>query len=151
MVLRMPRTKDTTSSRAVYGTREDRYLELVRRFPLRPLRSAADLDAAVAVIDALVDQDGLTEPEQDYLDVLGDLVRTYEAAAVPMKPVGDADMLRFLIDQKGITQVEVARQAGIAESTISAVLAGKRKLNRPQIGKLARYFHVEPGAFAFDR
>ena len=37
--------------------------------------------------------------------------------------------------------------AGIAESTISAVLGGKRKLNRTQIAKLARYFHVEPGAF----
>ncbi len=135
----------------MYGTREDRYLELVRRFPLRPLRSAADLDAAVAVIDALVDQDDLAPPEQDYLDVLSDLVHAYEAAAVPLEPVGDADLLRFLIEQKGITQVEAARRAGIAESTISAVLAGKRKLNRLQIGKLARYFHVEPGAFAFDR
>jgi HTH-type transcriptional regulator/antitoxin HigA len=52
-------------------------------------------------------------------------------------------MLRFLIWQKGVTR------AGIAESTISEVLAGKRKLNRTQIGKLARYFHVAPGAFAF--
>ncbi|VTU00661.1 transcription regulator containing hth domain : Putative transcription regulator containing HTH domain OS=Singulisphaera acidiphila (strain ATCC BAA-1392 / DSM 18658 / VKM B-2454 / MOB10) GN=Sinac_3988 PE=4 SV=1: HTH_3 [Gemmataceae bacterium] len=135
----------------MYGTREDRYLELVRRFPLRPLRSAADLDAAVAVIDALTDQDDLAPPEQDYLDVLSDLVHAYETVAVPVEPVGDADLLRFLIEQKGITQVEVARQAGIAESTISAVLAGKRKLNRLQIGKLARYFHVEPGVFAFDR
>lgn len=145
----MPRTKDTTSSRAVYGKAEDRYLELVRRFPLRPLRTDADLDAAVAVIDSLIDQDELTAPEQDYLDVLSDLVETYEAEAVPMKPVGDADMLRFLIEQKGVTQVEAAKKVGIAESTISEVLAGKRKLNRLQIGKLARYFHVEPGAFAF--
>lgn len=135
----------------MYGKREDRYLELVRGFPLRPLRSAADLDAAVAVIDGLIDQDNLTPPEQDYLDVLSDLVHAYETAAVPMEPVGDADMLRFLIEQKGITQVELARQAGIAESTISAVLAGKRTLNRLQIGKLARYFHVEPAAFTFDR
>jgi HTH-type transcriptional regulator/antitoxin HigA len=43
----------------------------------------------------------------------------------------------------------VAKEAGIAESTISEVLARKRRLNRSQIGKLARYFHVEPGAFAF--
>lgn len=135
----------------MYGTREDRYLELVRGFPLRPLRTDADLDAAVAVIDGLIDLDDLAPPEQDYLDVLSDLVHAYETVAVPMEPVGDADLLRFLIEQKGITQVGVARQAGIAASTISAVLAGKRKLNRLQIGKLARYFHVEPGAFEFDR
>jgi HTH-type transcriptional regulator / antitoxin HigA len=64
-----------------------------------------------------------------------------------MRPVGDAELLRFLIEQKGVTQAAVATGAGIAESTVSAVLAGKRKLNRGQIASLARYFHVEPGTF----
>lgn len=140
-------SKQETTSRAVYGKTEDRYLDLVRRFPLRPLRSAADLDAAVAVIDDPIDRPKLTAPEQDYLDVLSDLVEAYEAEAVPMRPVGDAELLPFLIEQNGVTQAAVAAGSGIAESTISAVLAGKRKLNRTQIANLARYFHVEPGAF----
>jgi HTH-type transcriptional regulator / antitoxin HigA len=140
-------TKRAITIRAVYGKREDQYLTLVRRFPLRPLRSDADLDAAVAVIDVLLDRPTLTTPEQDYLDVLSDLIEAYEAATVPIRPVGDAELLRFLIEQKRVTQAEAASDAGIAESTISEVLAGKRKLNRTQIGKLARYFHVEPGAF----
>jgi HTH-type transcriptional regulator/antitoxin HigA len=139
--------KQATTSRAVYGKTEDRYLDLVRRFPLRPLRCDADLDAAAAVIDALIDRPKLTAPEQDYLDVLSDLVEVYEAEGVPMRPVGDADLLRFLIEQKKVTQATAATGAGIAESTISEVLAGKRKLNRTQIAKLARYFHVEPSAF----
>jgi HTH-type transcriptional regulator/antitoxin HigA len=139
--------KKTATIRALYGKTEDRYLDLVRQFPLRPLRSDADLDAAVAVIDALIDQARLTAPEQDYLDVLSDLVEAYESETVPMQPVGDADLLRFLIEEKGVTQAAAAAGAGIAESTISEVLAGKRKLNRTQIAKLARYFHVEPGAF----
>jgi HTH-type transcriptional regulator/antitoxin HigA len=123
------------------------YLDLIRQFPRRPLRTAADLDAAVAVIDALIDQSKLSAPERDYLDVLSDLVEAYEAGAVPLRPVGDTDLLRFLIAQKGVTQAGAAAGAGIAESTISEVLAGKRKLNRAQIAKLARYFLVEPGAF----
>lgn len=139
--------KRSTTSRDVYGKTEDRYLELVRRFPLRPLRSDFDLDAAVVVIDSLLDQPELSAPEQDYLDVLSDLVEAYESEAVPMRPVGDAELLRFLIEQNGTTQSAVASGAGIAESTISEVLAGKRKLNRNQIAKLARFFHVEPGAF----
>src|SRR5262249_11535002 len=133
--------------RAVYGRTEDQYLELVRRFPLRPLRNDADLDAAVAVVDSLIDQPALSAPEQDYLDVLSDLVEDYESETVRMRPVGDADLLRFLIEQEEVTQAEAANGAGIAESTISEVLAGKRKLNRGQIAKLARYFHIEPGAF----
>src|SRR5712691_9050243 len=139
--------KRATTIRAVYGKTGDRYLNLVRRFPLRPLRSDADLDTAIAVIDALIDECELTAPEQDYLDVLSDLVEAYEAEMVPMRPVGDADLLRFLIEQKRVTQAAAASGAGIAESTISEVLAGKRRLNRSEIAKLARYFHVEFGAF----
>jgi HTH-type transcriptional regulator/antitoxin HigA len=145
----MSRMRDTTTTRAVYGRHEGRYLELVRRFPLRPLRTDADLDAAVAVLDDLTDRDDLTPPEQDYLDVLTDLVEAYEAVAVPVTPVGDAELLRFLIESKGVTQAQVAAGAGLAVSTVSELLSGKRKLNRGQIGKLARYFNVGPGAFAF--
>jgi HTH-type transcriptional regulator / antitoxin HigA len=141
--------RKTTTSRGIYGKRQDRYLDLVRQFPLRPLRTDADLDAAIAVVDSLIDQNQLSPPEQDYLDVLSDLVEAYEAEAVPMRRVADAEMLRFLIENRRVTQAELSKQAGIAESTISEVLSGKRKLNRVQIGKLAHYFHVEPGVFEF--
>ena len=60
----MRRTRDTTSTRAVYGRREDRYLELVRRFPLRPLRTDADLDAAVAVVDELSTRTSCPSPSR---------------------------------------------------------------------------------------
>ena len=146
----MASKRDTTSIRAVYGKTEDRYLELIRRFPLRPLRSDADLDAAVAVVDRLIDGDDLTNAERDYLDVLSDLVESYEDAAVPMRVVDDAKMLRFLIEQRSITQSELARQSRIAESTLSEVQSGKRNLTRTQIGKLARFFQVEPGVFSFE-
>jgi HTH-type transcriptional regulator / antitoxin HigA len=139
--------KQASTIRAVYGKKEDHYLDLIRRFPLRPLRTEADLDAAVAVIDELIDRAALTAPEQDYLDVLSDLVETYEAEMIPMRPVGDAELLRFLIEHKSVSQTEAASGAGIAESTISEVLAGKRKLNRGQIAKLARYFDLDPGVF----
>ncbi len=143
-------SKRASSSRAVYGKTEDRYFELVRRFPLRPLRSAADLDAAIAVIDELIDQPRLTRPEQDYLDVLSDLVEALETEKIPIRPVNDAELLHFLIEQKSVTQAAASTGAGIAPSTISEVLAGKRRLNRTQIAKLAQYFHVEPAIFLND-
>jgi HTH-type transcriptional regulator/antitoxin HigA len=139
--------KQVSTIRAVYGKTEDRYLDLIRRFPLRPLRNEADLDAAIAVMDSLLDRAALTAPEQDYLDVLSDLVATFENEKIPLRPVGDAELLRFLIEHKSVTQAEVATGAGSAVSTISEVLAGKRKLNRGQIAKLARYFDLNPGAF----
>lgn len=143
----MATPKASSAIQQVYGKAEDRYLALIRRFPLRPIRAAAELDAAVAIVDELIDRDALSPPEQDYLDVLGDLVEAYEAVAVPVRPVGDAPLLRFLIQQKRVTQAGVATGTGVPESVISEILSGKRTLNRTQIGKLARFFHVEPGVF----
>ena len=135
---------------SVYGKGRDRYLDLIQRFPLRPLRTDADLDAAIAVIDSLVDQDERSAPEEDYLDVLSDLVEAYEEKTIPIAEPDDAEMLRLLIEAKGVTQAKLAKDTRIAESTISEVLAGKRKLNRKQIGKLSRYFKISPSAFAFE-
>jgi HTH-type transcriptional regulator / antitoxin HigA len=129
------------------GTVRDRYLEWIRRFPLRPIRSDRELKHALAVIDQLLDQARLAGEERDYLDVLSTLVENYEGQHRPMPPVSDAEMLRHLVEAKNVTQVQVARATGIAESTISAVLAGNRRLSRNHIEKLARYFHVGPSAF----
>jgi HTH-type transcriptional regulator/antitoxin HigA len=126
------------------------YFALVRRFPLRHLRSDRELDQAVEVIDALLDKDRLTAGEQEYLDVLSDLVERYENEAHPMEPVSDASLLRHLIEAKEVSQADVAKATGIDESTLSLVLRGKRTLSRGHIGPLARYFGLSPAAFTFE-
>jgi HTH-type transcriptional regulator/antitoxin HigA len=125
----------------------DTYLELVRGFPLRPIRAEEDLQRAIAVINSLIDRDALTPDEADYLDVLGDLVEKYETEHHPLPPVSDAEMLRHLIEARGTTQAQIAADTGIAESTISAILAGKRGMTRKHIESLSRYFKVKPAVF----
>lgn len=125
----------------------DRYLELIRQHPLRPIRSEDELVRAIAIIDSLIDRDELAPDEEDYLDILGDIVEKYETEHHPMPPVSDAEMLRHLIDARDTTQARVAEETGIAESTISAILTGKRGLNRKHIEALARHFKVNPAVF----
>jgi HTH-type transcriptional regulator/antitoxin HigA len=134
-----------TQSRSAKAS--DTYLALVRRFPLRPIRSENELDAAIAIIDGLTDREDLDSGEADYLDVLSDLVERYEEEAHPVGDPSHAEMLAFLIDQKGVKQVDLAGATGIAESTLSEVLRGKRQLTRGQISKLAGYFGVEAELF----
>jgi HTH-type transcriptional regulator / antitoxin HigA len=134
---------------ARHGKAKDAYFELVLRFPLRPIRSEKELDAAVKMVDSLLDRRDLAPEEEDYLEVLGDLVEQYESEAHPMPPVSDVKMLRHLIEAKGVSQTELSEATGIANSTISEVLKGKRSLNRTHIGKLTRYFGVSPDVFAF--
>jgi HTH-type transcriptional regulator / antitoxin HigA len=137
----------TQAQKVAHDAVSDRYLELIRRYPLRPIRSDAELDRAIAVIDSLTDRDDLTREEDDYLDVLGDLVEKYEAEQHPMPPLPDAEMLRHLIEARETTQARVAAETGIAESTLSEILAGKRGLNRKHIEALTRHFKVSPAVF----
>ncbi len=125
------------------------YLALIRRFPLRPIASEVELDRATAVMNSLVDREDLDRAEEDYLDVLSDLVERYEDKHHPIRTddLSDAELLEHLLEAKGETQAQVARRAGIAASTISEVLAGKRRLTRAQIVKLAGHFHVSPAVF----
>jgi HTH-type transcriptional regulator / antitoxin HigA len=139
--------RSQTPKRTQDRVERDRYLELVRKVPLRPIGSEAELDRAIAMIDTLLDQDKRDGDEEDYLDVLSDLVEKYEDEHDPMPPVSGAEMLRFLIESQATRQTEVASETGIAESTISEILAGKREMNRKHIEALARHFHVNPTVF----
>lgn len=132
------------------GREQDHYFALIHQLPLRPIRSEGELDRAIKMINVLLDRDDLDPAEQDYLDVLGDLVHRYESEEHPLGPVDDKDMLAHLIEAKQVTQAQAAAATGIAESTISEVLSGKRRLNRHHIGLLARYFNVSPAVFAFE-
>ncbi len=59
-------------------------------------------------------------------------------------------MLRHLIEARGGSQTTLAAGTGIAESTISEVLSGRRGLNLKHVVALARYFHVGPAVFIGD-
>ena len=126
------------------------YLKLMERFLLRPIHTDDELTHAIAVVDELSSQPKLLAEEEQYLDVLCELIRVYEAKAVPMAPVAPRDLLHHLIEARGVSQQAVAAQTGIAGSTISALVSGKRPLTRGHIERFARYFGVEPGVFLPD-
>jgi HTH-type transcriptional regulator / antitoxin HigA len=129
------------------GPGRDAYLELVIKFPLRPLRTDKELDRAIEMIDSLIIRGDLEAGEQDYLDILTDIVERYEQVEHPMLPASDAALLRHLIDARGVTQSKLAADVQIPMSTISEVLSGKRRLNRNHIAVLAKYFGVSSAAF----
>jgi HTH-type transcriptional regulator / antitoxin HigA len=95
------------------------------------------------VLDALLARGSLDKGEETYLDALSDLVGAYEDEHHSIEPASDAEMLRHLMDAKGVSQSEVSREAGLPKSTISEVLAGKKPFTRKMVGKLAVYFHVD--------
>jgi NADPH-dependent glutamate synthase beta subunit-like oxidoreductase len=63
-------------------------------------------------------------------------------------PASDAEMLRHLMEAKGVTQAELHRDTGVAKSSISEVLAGRKPFSRQMIRKLADYFKVDVSVLA---
>ena len=112
-------------------------------FPLTSIRSDEHLQAAQAMLDALLAEGELDEGEQLYLDGLSDLVADYEDEHHAIQPASDADMLRHLMEARGVTQAQLHRETGIAKSTISEILAGRKAFTRGIIRKLADCFHLD--------
>jgi HTH-type transcriptional regulator/antitoxin HigA len=95
------------------------------------------------MMDRLLAKGKLDGGEAMYLEALSDLVAAFEDIHHPIEPASDADMLRYLMEAKGITQAELSRDTKIAKSTVSEVLAGKRPFSRAMMRRLADYFGVD--------
>ena len=136
------------ATKAIARKTVDRYLKLVREFPLVSIKSSAQLESAQGMIDRLITKGALAEGEELYLDALSDLAATYEDAHFPIAPAADSDMLRHLMEAKGVTQAQLHRQTGIPKSTISEVLAGKKPFSKTLIRTLAEFYRVDISVLA---
>ena len=122
---------------------QDSYLELILSFPLASIQSEEHLAEAQKVMDRLLAKGKLTDGEEIYLDALSDLVASYEEEHYPIRPPSDADMLKHLMEAKDVTQAQLSRETGIAKSTVSEILSGRKSFSRKTIRKLADYFGVD--------
>jgi HTH-type transcriptional regulator/antitoxin HigA len=130
------------------GKHRDSYLDLVLAFPLASIKSEKHLAEAQKVMDRLLAQGELDDGEEMYLDALSDLVAAYEDAHHAIEPASDANMLRHLLDAKGVTQAQLSRDTRLPKSSISEVLAGKKPFSRRMIRQLADYFKVDVSVLA---
>lgn len=113
---------------------------------LTPPRTRAEYDRLVEALDAVLDAGGADEkhPLASLADYLGDLVADYEARR-PLKEMPAREFLRELMRQRGLTQTQLPEIG--AQSVVSAVLSGKRKLNARQIAALAKRFKLPADVF----
>ena len=137
----------TARTRSVART-SDKYLDLVRKCPLRVIRSEEEYDHAIAILNRLSDRGRRRTPDQtEYVVALALFVEKYEEEHYPIPPASGAEMLQYLIEAHFRTQSDVAAGAGLPESTVSEILAGKRKLGVKHIRALARFFKVKDAVF----
>lgn len=125
----------------------DRYSDLVRLFPLRPIRTASEHKKAIEhsiSVGKLLNSDITDKGTEDYYTVLSLLIREYESAlpkrANQAKP---RDIVKFLMDQHNLRQVDLVDEFG-TQGLVSEFLSGKRELSKRQIRNLSERFKIDP-------
>jgi HTH-type transcriptional regulator/antitoxin HigA len=123
------------------------YRALDAKVPLRPIRNRKDYGRAVDAMNALLDAGAADEahPLAGLAATLGELIGEYEARHLPTPDLPGREMLRFLMDQHGLTQSDLPEIG--SQGVVSEILSGKRELNVRQVRALAERFGIGADAF----
>jgi HTH-type transcriptional regulator/antitoxin HigA len=141
-------TTTATASRRTKAALADDYLDLVREFPLRPVRSVVEYDRVADMLDGLALRNDLSPGQQDYLDALTLRVEAYDAAH-HAAPAGRTPLqrVRSLMASAGLSPAGLGDIIG-SRPAASMFLNGTRKeLSKPQIRRLAAHFKLNAGYF----
>ncbi len=120
--------------------------EMIRRGAPHLIHSDEELAKYTQALYKLTAKSRRTPEDEEAIELLTLLIERYEAERYPVPDADPIDVLRFLLEQNGLSQRDIAAELG-SESTVSLVLSGKRQLNRDHIARLSRRFHVSPLVF----
>ena len=102
---------------------------------LKPIRTEADYDAALAEIGRLWEAKSGT-PDGDRLDVLATLIEAYETRMHPIDPPDPIEAILFRMEQQGMTRKDLEPLIG-TRARVAEVLNRKRGLSIEMIRRLA--------------
>ena len=111
------------------------------------IKTEQDYKQAVKILNDLLDEigDDKDHPLFNFLEVLGTLIENYEVDHVEIKEATGKDLLKFLMEEHGLTQHNLPEVG--SQGVISEILNGKRELNTRQIKSLSKKFGLSPAAF----
>jgi HTH-type transcriptional regulator / antitoxin HigA len=124
----------------------EKYIDLVSKFPPRPIESEAEFIAVQKVVDTLIDAGQLSVEQRKYLKLLGMIIHEYEERTVEVPDIYGIELLNVLIEEWGLKQKELV-PIFKTESIASAVINGHRQLTVEHIEKLSEFFHLSPAVF----
>jgi len=123
------------------------YEALLRKVPPKVIRTEKENEAYTEILYEL-DKRGakLTAAEKELAELLTLLIKDFEEKRYRLPKGKPLDVLRFLMEQHGLLQKDLADVFGTPR-IVSEVLNGKRELNKEQIARLSARFHVSPELF----
>ena len=101
---------------------------------IKPIRTEADYEAALAEVDQLWGSEPGT-PDGDRFEVLFTLVEAYEEKHYPILPPDPVEAIKYYMDSRGLDRRDLEQYIG-PSGRVSEVLSRKRPLTLSMIRKL---------------
>jgi antitoxin component HigA of HigAB toxin-antitoxin module len=103
----------------------------------------------VEMIDCLMQVETLSRDQSAYLETLVELVEAYEARqhAIDVSHLTGTRMLRYVLEQAGMSASDLARLLGVHASLGSKLLKGERQLTWDHAKVLGSRFRLAPALF----
>jgi HTH-type transcriptional regulator/antitoxin HigA len=124
----------------------DKYLELLKQYPPRPIDNEEDLEMMQQVINRLLDKPQLTVEEREYLNVLGALIYEYEENQEPIPDIYGLELLKFILEERNLQKQDLL-SIFESKSTLDDILDGLQELTPIYIQKLANFLNISPDLF----
>lgn len=123
------------------------YGELIALHVPRPISDKVSYENTVAIVDALAGQT-LNRDQEDYLEILSEVIETYEEASQPTFPrLTVTKLLQFLLEENDMTGEDLANLLQVDRSVAYKILKGTRNLTTDHIRKLCERFSVRADLF----
>jgi HTH-type transcriptional regulator/antitoxin HigA len=124
------------------------YEGLCRLLLPRRIHDKVELDNATEIVDLMAGHK-LNAEQEDYLDLLSDLVADYEDSTSPLKTkkLSPLDALKYLMQENDINASQLAILLGVDRSLGAKIVRGERRLTAEHISKLVKRFAVRAELF----
>ena len=125
----------------------EKYKELLCKYQPKIIKSEAENETALKVVEQLMHSDNRTPEENELYDLLVTLIEKFEQEYYqPGVTSTPQSILNFLMEQKGIVVEDLATVLG-SQDIVTKVLDGKLEIDRDHANVLGDFFNVDSSLF----
>ncbi|MBX9254791.1 hypothetical protein H1Q63_12665 [Desmonostoc muscorum CCALA 125] len=124
----------------------DKYKELLTAYLPKLIRSEAENDRALRIVEDLMHRERTAEEDELY-QLLVTLIEKFEQEYYqPNQQNNPVSMLLFILEESERSRDDLVAVLG-TEDLVDNILNGQQKMDREQAHKLGEFFHVESSLF----
>ena len=98
------------------------------------------------LLPMVTDETPVSDPASIELEIVSDIVETYEKIHFPIEKPTIGELISLSIEEKGMTQKELAKELGISPSRVSEFINGKSEPSLRIARALCTILGIAPAA-----